>query len=64
MRTITEATLNLLLLLPPPPPPPAAAAGPDSPGEPDQVPHPALAAAAGQALPGEAWLAGVELALP
>lgn len=60
MRIITEATVNLLPLLPPA----AAAAGPDSPGEPDQVPHPALAAAAGQALPGEAWLAGVELALP
>lgn len=53
------ATVNLLPLLPP-----VAAAGPNSPGEPDQVPHPALAAAAGQALPGEAWLAGVELALP
>lgn len=38
--------------------------GPDSPGEPNQIPHPALAAAAGEAVPGEAWLSGVELALP
>lgn len=38
--------------------------GPDSPGEPNQIPHPALPAAAGEAVPGKAWLAGVELALP
>lgn len=52
-----SSKLNQLLFPLPPPP------GPDSPGEPDQVPHPALAAAAGEALPGEAGLSGVELAL-
>lgn len=40
------------------------ATGADSSGEPDQVPHPALAAAAGQAVSGKAWLTGTELALP
>lgn len=38
--------------------------GPDPPGEPHQVSHTALAAAAGEAVSGEAWLSGVELALP
>lgn len=38
--------------------------GPDSPGESNQIPHPALPAAAGEAVPGKAWLSGVELALP
>lgn len=51
-----SALLPISILFPP--------IGPDSPGEPHEVPHPALPAAAGEAVPGKAWLSGVELALP
>lgn len=55
---MTKMHINMIYLFISPP------IGPDSPGEPNQIPHPALAAAAGEAVPGEAWLSGVELALP